>query len=76
MEVGRRNRNLVKCLWEPLGSSEEQRYEFEAKRGFAHIGGTHYSLNRPAQASLTRSLQVEELNLERRLDRLPDFRRL
>jgi hypothetical protein len=35
MEVGRRNRNLVKCLWEPLGSSEEQRHEFEAKRGFA-----------------------------------------
>ncbi len=35
MEVGRRNRNLVKSLWEPLGSSEEERYEFEAKRGFA-----------------------------------------
>ena len=35
MEVGRRNRNLVKSLWEPLGSSEEQRFEFEAKRGFA-----------------------------------------
>ena len=37
----------------------------------SRIGGTHYSLNRPAQASLTRSIQVEELNLERRLDRLP-----
>ena len=36
-----------------------------------YIGGTDYSLNRPAQASLTRALQVEELNLERRLDRLP-----
>jgi hypothetical protein len=35
IEVGRRNRSLVKSLWEPLGSSEEQRYEFEAKRGFA-----------------------------------------
>jgi hypothetical protein len=35
MEVGRRNRNLVKSLWEPLGGSEEERYEFEAKRGFA-----------------------------------------
>ncbi len=35
MEVGRRNRNLVKCMWEPLGGSEEGRYEFEAKRGSA-----------------------------------------
>ena len=25
LEVGRRNRNLVKCLWEPLGGSEEGR---------------------------------------------------
>jgi hypothetical protein len=35
LEVGRRNQNLVKYLWEPLGGSEEGRYEFEAKRGFA-----------------------------------------
>ena len=28
MEVERRNRNLVNCLWGPLGSREEQRYEF------------------------------------------------
>ena len=34
MEIGRRNRNLVKCLWEPLGVNGGG-VEFEAKRGFA-----------------------------------------
>jgi hypothetical protein len=34
MEIGRRNRNLVKCLWEPLGLNGGG-VEFEAKRGFA-----------------------------------------
>ncbi len=34
LEIGRRNSNLVKSLWEPLGS-DGGGVEFEAKRGFA-----------------------------------------